>query len=64
MLPALAFTADVLDGRWDAPDSGWANDLAFTQASTDKGEFRMLWVGDPACCRSIRSCCATAPATC
>ncbi len=48
VLPALAFTADVFDGRWDAPDSGWANDLAFTQASTGKGEFRMLWAGDPA----------------
>ncbi len=48
VLPALAFTGDVFDGRWDAPASGWANDLAFTQASTSKGEFRMLWTGDPA----------------
>src|SRR3954471_7632293 len=48
VLPALAFTADIFDGRWDAPAHGWANDLAFTQASTSKGEFRMLWTGDPA----------------
>jgi GT2 family glycosyltransferase len=47
VLPALAFTADVLDGRWGAPSSGWANELAFTAASTDKGDFRMLWAGDP-----------------
>jgi GT2 family glycosyltransferase len=48
VLPALAFTADVFDGRWDAPDAGWATELAFTEASTNKGDFRMLWVGDPA----------------
>jgi GT2 family glycosyltransferase len=48
VLPALAFTGDVFDGRWDAPSAGWANDLAFTQTSTSKGDFRMLWTGDPA----------------
>ena len=48
VLPALAFTADVFDGRWGAPAAGWANDLAFTEATTSKGEFRMLWAGDPA----------------
>ncbi len=48
VLPALAFTADVFDGRWDAPASGWAKDLTFTESSASKGEFRMLWAGDPA----------------
>jgi hypothetical protein len=48
VLPALAFTADIFDGRWDAPARGWANDLAFTSSATDKGDFRMLWAGDPA----------------
>jgi GT2 family glycosyltransferase len=48
VLPALAFTADVFDGGWDSPTSGWAKDLAFTEAMTDKGDFRMLWTGDPA----------------
>ena len=48
VLPALAFTADVFDGRWDAPASGWAKDLAFTESSARNGEFRMLWAGDPA----------------
>jgi GT2 family glycosyltransferase len=48
VLPALAFTSDVFDGRWDAPSTGWANELAFTQELTNKGDFRMLWAGDPA----------------
>ena len=47
VLPTLAFTADVFDGSWDAPASGWAKDLAFTEAETSKGDFRMLWAGDP-----------------
>jgi GT2 family glycosyltransferase len=47
-LPALAFTADVFDGRWDAPDKGWSDELAFTEATTAKGDFRMLWAGSPA----------------
>jgi GT2 family glycosyltransferase len=48
VLPALAFTADVFDGRWGAPTSGWADELAFTSSSTGKGDFRMLWAGAPA----------------
>jgi GT2 family glycosyltransferase len=48
VLPALAFTSDVFDGRWDAPSAGWANTLEFTEGFTSKGEFRMLWAGDPA----------------
>ena len=47
LLPALAFTGDVFDGRWDAPTSDWTSTLAFTQSLTTKGDFRMLWVGDP-----------------
>ncbi|HEX4531701.1 MAG TPA: glycosyltransferase family 2 protein [Acidimicrobiia bacterium] len=47
LLPALAFTGDVFDGRWGAPTSDWSSTLSFTQALTAKGEFRMLWVGDP-----------------
>jgi len=48
LLPALSFTADVADGRWNAPDTSWSSTLAFTQSFTSRGEFRMLWVGDPA----------------
>jgi GT2 family glycosyltransferase len=47
VLPALAFTTDVFDGRWGAPDSGWPTELAFTESSAAKGDFRMLWAGDP-----------------
>jgi hypothetical protein len=47
-LPALAFVGDVFDGRWDSPSHGWADELAFTEALTSKGDFRMLWTGDPA----------------
>ena len=47
ILPALSFAADTVDGRWHAPDSDWTSALAFTQAASAHGEFRMLWVGDP-----------------
>jgi len=48
VLPALAFTGDVLDGQVGTPPiPGGPNELAFTQGQTDKGEFRMLWVGAP-----------------
>jgi hypothetical protein len=47
LLPALAFTADTVNGRWHAPDTDWTSTLAFTQGATARGEFRMLWVGDP-----------------
>ena len=47
LLPALLFVGDVADGRWHAPSTDWTSTLAFTQSLTAKGEFRMLWVGDP-----------------
>ena len=47
LLPMLGFAADTLDGRWHAPTSGWVDSLAFTSALTAKGQFRMLWLGDP-----------------
>ena len=47
LLPALLFTGDVVDGRWHAPSSDWTSTLSFTEALSAKGEFRMLWVGDP-----------------
>ena len=47
LLPALSFTTAVVDGRWDAPATGWASTLAFTQSLTARGQFRMLWIGDP-----------------
>jgi GT2 family glycosyltransferase len=47
LLPALSFVGDTVDGRWHAPDTGWSSTLAFTQSVAARGEFRMLWVGDP-----------------
>ena len=48
LLPILAFTADAADGRWHAPRTGWVDSLAFTGELTSKGQFRTLWLGDPA----------------
>ncbi len=47
LLPILGFTADVADGRWGAPSSAYTSDLAFTNSLTARGQFRMLWLGDP-----------------
>ena len=48
LLPILAFTADAADGRWHAPRTGWVDSLAFTGELTSKGQFRTLWLGEPA----------------
>jgi GT2 family glycosyltransferase len=47
LLPIASFTADVADGRWHAPTSGWVDTLSFTDQLASKGQFRTLWVGDP-----------------
>ncbi len=47
LLPALSFVGDTVDGRWHAPDRDWTSALAFTQSVAARGEFRLLWVGDP-----------------
>lgn len=47
-LAALGFSADAFGGRWHAASSGWDEALAFTQAQTFSGDFRILWIGDPA----------------
>ncbi len=47
LLPMLGFTADTLDGRWHAPRTDWVDTLAFTDSLAAKGQFRMLWLGDP-----------------
>ena len=36
-----------LDGRWDAPTRAYTSELAFTSSLTTRGQFRMLWIGDP-----------------
>ena len=47
LLPMLGFTADAFDGRWHAPRTGWVDTLAFTDSLVAKGQFRILWLGDP-----------------
>jgi GT2 family glycosyltransferase len=47
LLPVLGFVADTVDGRWGAPESDWGESLAFTSSLASRGEFRMLWVGNP-----------------
>jgi GT2 family glycosyltransferase len=48
LLPMLGFVADAADGRWHAPETGWVDSLAYTEGLTGRGEFRILWLGDPA----------------
>ena len=47
LFPIASFTADAANGRWHAPTSGWVDTLSFTDQLAAKGQFRMLWVGDP-----------------
>jgi GT2 family glycosyltransferase len=47
LLPILAFTADAFDGRWHSPNQGWVDELAFTNNLSARGQFRILWLGDP-----------------
>jgi len=47
LLPLLAFVGDAADGAWHAPTTGWVDTLSFTQSLRAKGQFRMLWLGDP-----------------
>jgi len=45
---ALGFAADSVDGRWNAARSGWGQSLSFTGERVFEGNFRILWIGDPA----------------
>ncbi|HEV3449608.1 MAG TPA: glycosyltransferase [Acidimicrobiia bacterium] len=47
-LGGLGFVADAVDGRWHAPSGSWPAQLAFTRDQQFQGQFRVLWVGDPA----------------
>lgn len=44
-LPALGLAAD---GRWNIPEGDFAHTLSFMQSKQADGDFRVLWVGDPA----------------
>jgi len=43
-----AFLVDSVDGRWDSARSGWGQTLSFTEEQVFEGDFRILWIGDPA----------------
>ena len=44
----FGFAADALDGRWHAPSGDWQRTLGFLADEQVDGEFRVLWLGDPA----------------
>lgn len=48
LLVGFGYAADTLDGRWGSPEHTWAETLAFTRDRQFEGEFRVLWIGDPA----------------
>lgn len=48
VLGGLGFAADALNGRWHAPSTSWPTQLAFTRDQQFQGQFRVLWLGDPA----------------
>lgn len=45
LLPALAAAGT---GRWDLPSQGWRTATSFMAARNHPGQFRVLWLGDPA----------------
>jgi len=47
-LAGLGFVADAADGRWHAPSGSWPAQLSFTRDLQNEGQFRVLWIGDPA----------------
>jgi hypothetical protein len=47
VVASFGFVGDIFNGKWHAPDS-WAPTLSFTEDALHEGQFRILWVGDPA----------------
>lgn len=45
---AVGYLADAAGGRWHAPRQGWDASLSFTTDRLFAGDFRVLWIGDPA----------------
>jgi GT2 family glycosyltransferase len=46
-LPVLGFAADTLDGKWGLPKDDWPARFSWMGEDHDRGDFRVLWVGDP-----------------
>jgi GT2 family glycosyltransferase len=47
LLPIVGFVGDAFDGSWGAPSTAYTTDLAFTSSLAARGQFRMLWLGNP-----------------
>jgi GT2 family glycosyltransferase len=47
LLPVVGFVGDAFDGSWGAPSTAYTTDLAFTSSLAARGQFRMLWLGNP-----------------
>ena len=46
--PVFAFAVDALDGRWHMPPTDWNQNLSWMRAEDESGQFRVLWLGNPA----------------
>ena len=46
VIPALAFAADTVGGRWGSPSRTWADELSWMSGRASAGDFRVLWLGD------------------
>jgi hypothetical protein len=46
VIPALAFAADTIGGRWGSPSRTWADELSWMSGRASAGDFRVLWLGD------------------
>ncbi len=47
-LPVIGFAADTLDGRFGLPEDDWPSRFAWMDEERENGDFKVLWVGDPA----------------
>jgi hypothetical protein len=46
--PVCAFALDALGGRWHMPANDWNQNLSWMRAEDESGQFRVLWLGNPA----------------
>ncbi len=47
LLAMFGYVGDAAGGRWHQPGSDWNSTLSWMHAQRDRGQFRVLWVGDP-----------------
>jgi GT2 family glycosyltransferase len=46
--PVFAFALDATGGRWHMPAHDWNQNLSWMRAEDQSGQFRVLWLGNPA----------------